>query len=205
MRERIALAALVVSQHGLRYAAEHLYGMMDFVAAGGLWSEDALRQYAARHGRRPGRLIQLSLFPGEASSPGPLVVHDGHHRLVATHLAGRAFLEPAEYQVTAWTYADYLAINFTAGWVTPFDPRSHVRTADFESWKQRVLAVAAADQAAAEQMICEQSAAYREPRRYGSIAALAGDCCGLELGRWQQRRGLTPGRVADRRAGEGGD
>src|SRR5262249_3040466 len=160
---------------------EHLYGMMDFVAAGRLWSDDALRQYAARHGQRPGRLIQLSLFPGEGSSSGPLVVHDGHHRLVATHLAGRAFLDPAEYQVTPWTYEDYLAINLAAGWVTPFDPRSHVRTADFASWKERVLALAAADRAEAERMIREQAAAYREPRRYTSIAALAGDCCGLEL------------------------
>jgi hypothetical protein len=31
---------------------------------------------------------------------------------------------------------DYLAVNFGRGWVTPFDPRTHVRHADFAAWKE---------------------------------------------------------------------
>jgi hypothetical protein len=184
----LPLEALVVGQHGLRYTPELLYRMMAFVADGGLWSEAALREYAGRHGLPPSPLIQLSQFPGEPGRPDTLMVHDGHHRLVATHLAGRDFLYPQEYRVTRWTYEQYLEINFACGWVTPFDPRTHARTADFAVWKRRVLEVARADPAAATELIRSQSSAYREPRRYAGVASLARDCCGLELENWRDSR-----------------
>jgi hypothetical protein len=184
----VRIEALLVGQHGLRYTPEYLYRMMDFVADGGVWSEAALREYAGRHGLPPAPLIQLSLFPGEPGRPDPLMVHDGHHRVVATHLAGRDLLYPQEYRVTRWTYEQYLEINFACGWVTPFDPRTHVRTADFVVWKRRVLEVARADSAAAAALIRSEPSAYRETRRYAGVASLACDCCGLELGRWRESR-----------------
>ena len=55
---KLPLDRLTVGQHGLRYSAEYLYHMMDFVADGGVWTEEALREYAARHGLRPSPLIQ---------------------------------------------------------------------------------------------------------------------------------------------------
>jgi hypothetical protein len=183
------LERLTVGQHGLRYAADEFHCMMDFVADGGVWNEAALRAHAARHGRGRVSLIQLSEFSAAPGAAGPLlVVHDGHHRLVATHLAGRPFLYAEEYRVTRWTFEQYLEINFACGWVTPYDPRTHVRRADFIAWKQKVLAVALADPARAEQLIRSEAAAYREPRRYGDLHSLAFDCCSLELDRWQERR-----------------
>jgi hypothetical protein len=168
--ERLPLDRLIVSQHGLRCPGAELRGMMEFVAGGGLWTEAALRAHAARHGLPPPSPIRLSQFPDA------LVVHDGHHRLVATYLAGRDFLDPAEYRVTRWTYEQYLEINFACGWVTPFDPRTHVRIADFAGWKRRVLELARADLARAAEMIRSQPWGYREPRRYAALADLAREC-----------------------------
>jgi hypothetical protein len=186
--ERLGLAGLTVGQHGLRYAAAQMHGLMDFVADGGVWSEGALRAYATRHGLPPPSLIRLAEFPAEPGGPSLLLTHDGHHRLVATHLAGRDFLYPEEYRLTRWAYDDYLAVNFGRGWVTPFDPRTHVRHADFAAWKAQILAVAREDQALAERLIREQPEAYRQARRYRDLAALAHDGGDLELERWRQMR-----------------
>jgi hypothetical protein len=189
--ELLSLDRLTVGQHGLRYSAEHLHRMMDLVADDGMWTESALREYAAQHNLPEPSLIQLSEFPAGPDGTSLLLVHDGHHRLVATHLAGRTFLDPQEYRVTRWSYEDYLAVNFHCGWVTPFDPRSHARTADFAAWKRQILEVARVDPARAERLIREQAAAYRVPRRYSDVASLANDCCSLELDRWRQRRGAA--------------
>jgi len=186
---KLPLDRLTVGQHGLRYGPEGLHRMMDYVAGGGRWSEAALHDYAARHGLRPSPLIQLSQFPDQADRPGLLLVHDGHHRLVATHLAGRDFLYPEEYRVTPWTYEQYLAINFVCGWVTPFDPRTHARRADFGVWKRQVLELARSDPARAEELIRGEPSAYLEPRRYADLDSLAHDCCWPELERWQKSRG----------------
>jgi hypothetical protein len=184
----LPLDRLTVGQHGLRYTAGDIHRMMDFVADGGIWTETALRQYADRHGLPAPSLIQLSEFPAPSGEVALLLIHDGHHRLVATHLAGRDFLHAGEYQVTRWSYEEYLAINFRCGWVTPFDPRTHARKADFGAWKARVLEVAQTDLAEAERMIRDEAAAYRERRRYSAIGALSQDCCSLELDRWTKMR-----------------
>jgi hypothetical protein len=193
--ERLALARLTVGQHGLRHGAGQMHALMDFVAGGGLWSEAALREHAGRHGLPRPSLIRLAEFPAAAGGPPLLLIHDGHHRLVATHLAGRDFLDPEEYRVTRWAYEDYLAVNFGRGWVTPFDPRTHVRHADFAAWKAQILAVARLDPALAEQLIREQPESYRQVRRYRDLAALARDGCDLEPGRRRQERDprRTPG------------
>jgi hypothetical protein len=170
--ERLPLDRLIVSQHGLRCPDAELRGMIEFVAGGGLWTEAALRAHAALYRQPPPSPIRLSQFPDS------LVVHDGHHRLVATHLAGRAFLNPPEYRVTRWTYEQYLEVNFACGWVTPFDPRTHVRIADFADWKRRVLEVAQSDPARALELIRSEPGAYRQPRRYAAVAALARECFG---------------------------
>jgi hypothetical protein len=203
--ERLVLARLTVGQHGLRYAAAQMHALMDFVAAGGLWSEAALREHAGRHGLPEPSLIRLAEFPAEPGEPPQLLIHDGHHRLVGTHLAGRDFLYPEEYRVTRWTYDDYLAVNFGRGWVTPFDPRTHVRHADFAAWKGHILAVARQDQALAERLIREQPDAYRQARRYRDLAALACDGCDLELERWRQKRAhrRAPGRPREQVQEEG--
>ena len=90
--------------------------------------------------------------------------------------------------MTRWTYGEYLEINFGCGWVTPFDPRTHARKADFASWKQGVIALARVDPARAEAMIRSQPSGYSEPRRYSDIGSLARDCCGLELTKWREGR-----------------
>ena len=201
--ERLVLAGLTVGQHGLRHAVGQMHDLMDFVAEGGVWSEAALREHAGRHGLPRPSLIRLAEFPAAPGEPPLLLIHDGHHRLVATHLAGRDFLYPEEYRVTRWAYEDYLAVNFGRGWVTPFDPRTHVRHADFAAWKEHILAVARQDQALAERLIREQPEAYRQARRYRDLAALACDGCELELERWRQKREHR--RAPERLQGEAQD
>jgi hypothetical protein len=186
--DKLLLEKLTVGQHGLRYNAEGMHRMMDFVADGGRWTEPALDEYADTYNLPKPSLIQLSEFNAEAGMAAVLLVHDGHHRLVATHLAGRAFLYPEEYRVTRWAFQAYQSINFSCGWVTPFDPRTHVRIADFAAWKQQILEMALEDPARAERMIREQPGAYCEPRRYSDIAALACDCCSLEVDQWRAKR-----------------
>jgi hypothetical protein len=97
--DRLLLNRLTVGQHGLRYEAGDIHRMMDFVADGGIWTETALRQYADRHGLPAPSLIQLSEFPAASEEAALLLVHDVHHRLVATHLAGREFVSASAADV----------------------------------------------------------------------------------------------------------
>jgi hypothetical protein len=186
--ERLSLDQLTVGQHGLRYSAEYMHHMMDFVADGGIWTETALQRHAVLNRLPAPSLIQLSQLLAVPHNPTMLLVQDGHHRLVATRVAGRDFLHPEEYRVTQWSFEDYLAINFSCGWVTPFDPRTHARIADFAAWRQQVLELAIKDARRAERLIREQPEAYCERRRYWDIDALASDCCSLEVDQWRQRR-----------------
>lgn len=64
-----------------------------------------------------------------------LYIHDGHHRLAAMDYCGLEHLYPDEYYIKDYTFKDYMEPNLEAGWVTPFDPRTHVRLADLSDFK----------------------------------------------------------------------
>lgn len=70
---------------------------------------------------------------------GEIYIHDGHHRLAGLWLAGGRTLYEGEYTLRKFTVKDYLTINWTRGYVTPFDPREQVRIADFKDIKERIL------------------------------------------------------------------
>ena len=94
---------------------------------------------------------------------------------LATFLGGRPTLDEKEYEVKTWTYAEYLEINFAVGWVTPFDPRTQVRHADFAHWKKVIQEVALSDTARAIKMIEEQKSSYLLPRLYSSVPQFAAE------------------------------
>jgi hypothetical protein len=127
----LSLSNLWVMQENLRQT--NLLEMIKHVRQGGLWDIEYLTKYSQKNSlSRISPLIQISRFEDNL-----LYLHDGHHRCVATWLAGRHHLEDSEYQIRDWTYTSYLEINHDNGWYTPFDPRIHVRAADFANFKKQ--------------------------------------------------------------------
>jgi hypothetical protein len=164
----LILDELIVTQHHLRYPREQIEDMVCFMVGGGRWTRAYLDEYARIKKIRPSPLIQVSVF-----EDGKKYLHDGHHRGVATVLGERLFFDDDEFEIRKWTYAEYLEINFAVGWVTPFDPRTHVRHADFGKWKKAIQEVALSDPARAVKMIEEQRSSYLLPRKYNGLTSLA--------------------------------
>lgn len=127
----IDLLELVVTQNGLRFP-ESIRRMIAFVKNGGFWTEEQLTMYAAINLTRIAPLISISKF-----TDGKFFIHDGHHRVISTYLAGRPFLRDDEFSLTSWTYSQYAdEVSHDRGWYTPFDPRTHIRLADFSTFKK---------------------------------------------------------------------
>ena len=124
--------ALIVTQDGLRDWSV-IDSMTLFVKNGGLWNEDSLKSHAESNSKKNGPIISISKF-----EDGKLYVHDGHHRVCATLLAGREHLYESEYKLSEWKYYDYLELNISNNWFTPFDPRTHFRLNDFSNFKKIV-------------------------------------------------------------------
>ena len=120
---------LIPAVGGLRDPAQ-IENMVRFVQSGGRFSQTMLR----KHNLDRTTLIVLTRF-----EDGKLYIRDGIHRIFSIWMAGRASLFSSEYDVEEMTYDLYLRINFEKGWVTPFDPRTHVRLADFWDFKRQVM------------------------------------------------------------------
>jgi hypothetical protein len=116
--------------------ATQIPSMINFIKNGGIWSLPSLTYYANVHNVKTSPLIEIASFPD-----GMMMIHDGHHRAVATYLGGRKFLHPEELRIKEWNYSNYLGINFATKWVTPFDPRTHVRNAEIFVFKSKVFDV----------------------------------------------------------------
>lgn len=105
-------------------------------------------QSGFRHG--PDYMARLKLYldqKGHLPNPLNLVrfedgryyIHDGHHGYAGLLSAGVSQIEQGhDFEVTHRTYQDYLEINHYVGWVTPFDPRTHVRLPDLRSFKDLI-------------------------------------------------------------------
>lgn len=126
---------LAIPTQGALRNWEQVGRMTDFVASRGVFDRKSLDTYAAEWGLRLSPLIQVSRF-----EDGQMFLHDGHHRVYSIWKGGRLVLIECEFEVTDWTYAQYLEVNASQGWYTPFDPRSEVRLPDFRSWKMEVEA-----------------------------------------------------------------
>lgn len=172
---------LMVTHNHLRHK-ENLHEMVQYVANGGLWTAEFLKKFSESKGlSRVSPLIQLSRF-----EDGVVYLHDGHHRAVSTFLAGRYTLDPAEYQITEWTYPEYLEISHANGWYTPFDPRIHTRTPDFAKFKKQAKEKFLIDPIEAEKWILDNQNLYREPRKYKFVSEFA------EEVQWQLQKGVDP-------------
>jgi len=90
-------------------------------------------------------------------------VTDGHHALGSLVLGNRPVLYSNEYHLIPMTYAMLNSINWMKSWVTPFDPRTHVRLADFHAFKDEVLN-SVEDRNLLEKRIRERYNEYLRPR-----------------------------------------
>ena len=114
-----------VSQQGLRNVGQ-LVAMVEFIKDGGRFNPEGLKPPGAP-------LIHIVRF-----EDGQLYIQDGHHRMCAMVLADRPFLWPDEYWIEDWKYEQYLEVNTSVNWVTPYDPRTEVRYPDYSEYKAMV-------------------------------------------------------------------
>jgi hypothetical protein len=117
----IKIDSLIPTQAGLRNL-EKMVSMADAVRDGKFFNDS--------------KPIDLSRF-----EDGQIYVHNGHHRVVACLMGERVELIEDEYRITEWKYARYLEINFDVHFVTPFDPVTEVRKANFKGFWEAVANV----------------------------------------------------------------
>lgn len=121
-------------------------------------------------------LIEIALF----AEDGQHYIHNGHHRAVAMHLAGRKHIAVGEYYIKSWSYKDYDDIVFFnedrswRGYVTPFDVRKEARVADLAHHKVTVQHVFALHGEEAARLYIKQTRPlYCRPKRHYTIKDLA--------------------------------
>ena len=91
-----------------------------------------------KHAKDDGRFTGICIF---AFEDGKYYLHDGHHRVAAIYMSGRDFLDVGEYVVIQSTYSAVASILFDKSFVTPYDPRTEMRLANFGAFKQHAMAL----------------------------------------------------------------
>lgn len=159
----VALSRLIVTQNGLRNVSQ-LGRMIEYLRRGGGFSNDSLLTYALEKGTAVSPLIHI------ASVHNRLYVHDGHHRILAMHRAGRTYILNEEYTITHYSYDQYTELGLDRGWLTPFDIVNECRLPDFKTYKvhMRELMGCGLDDHAKAYAVAAASL-YKEPRRVTSI------------------------------------
>lgn len=129
------ISELTIGQESLRNPKQ-LPDMMWWLKQDGSWDKSSTRAYSCLNHESEQHPITISIFPD-----GLKLIQDGHHRLVATYLFGRDWLKDDEYQIQHWTYEKFQEINFANKWITPHNPITEVRNADFAAFKEVALGI----------------------------------------------------------------
>jgi len=112
--------------------------------------------------------IQLTQFEDHT-----LYCHNGHHRIAAKVMAGQTVLLPGEYRIEQWRYDQYLEINWTAGYITPFHPPTESRLGQLRRFREIATFVRERVGAkTAESFIWRNPALYKKPRTIISFVEL---------------------------------
>lgn len=162
---KIELSKLWVSQDGLRDTSQ-LPAMIEFVRAGNFWTKENLSLFAAINNQRPPATIEIAEFPDQ------LMVHDGHHRCIATLLGGRNYLREDEFHIKQWQYSNYQNPNLKTNWFTPFDPKLEVRKADFKQFKDKIWDISK-ENGEVQNFILANKVMYATTRIFFSLEDLA--------------------------------
>jgi hypothetical protein len=168
MSDPLDLKCLLVTQPALRFA-EQVAAMAEYVRGGGCFDEAALSAYAAQHGQeKASPLVQVNIF-----DDAQIGIMDGHHRCVGLWEGGRHLLYPEEFRVHHLTYNDFVDIVFDKGWVTPYDPRTHVRIPELDIFKSTVkYLLKKYGEEYTERFIRTETKYYRTPRTISTVEDL---------------------------------
>ena len=162
------LSNLLVMQSNLRHTND-MSQMISYVANGGFWTQEFLNEYSLRNSLpRVSPLISVTRF-----EDGLCFIHDGNHRTCSVHLGGRDYLREDEYFITDWKYSDYMEVNPKKNWYTPFDPKTHVRIADFSDFKKEAIVKFKLDYKNAIDWLNENLYRFRTKRVIYTIKELA--------------------------------
>lgn len=134
---RIPVNQIKSTQFGLRRGASGL---------------EELRQSFLAQGGRFHDPVDLEYFPED----GRIAMRNGHHRLAVWQKEGITDLDNSDghqdFNIKISSYVEYAKVNFVIGsdgkldpfssWLTPFDPRTHVRHPDFRAFKMFIKLLA---------------------------------------------------------------
>lgn len=166
------ISNLLVTQDGFR-KPQTLVGMIDYVRSGGRFALNNLTEHS---GKEKPPLIRLVRF-----EDGLTYIHDGHHRTAAIWLSQhRDHLHEDEYQIQDVTYDYYMEIVFEVGWVTPYNPRTHVRFPNFCPFKREAMEIFSRyGEEAAIEFVVNNPHLYLMPRteRHKQITGILPDEC----------------------------
>ncbi len=96
---------------------------------------------------------------------GKYYLTDGHHESIAAYLTG--FIDDTKYNIEKYTLDQMLEFNYPI-WLTPFNPHTECRSANYWEFKTRIL-----DSKMAVDEVLLNSHLYKEPRQVQSLAQLA--------------------------------
>lgn len=129
MRE-LEVTNLAVMQSGYRLPVKSMRQLMTDVQQGTVFDRQSLLNRDARHAK----LIAITRF-----EDGYMAIRDGVHRATAIQqMRPSGKLHPQEYVIEEMTYDMFLQPNLEVGFLTPFDPRTEVRVADWSEFRREV-------------------------------------------------------------------
>lgn len=108
---------------------------------------------------------------------GELYIHDGHHRILALYMAFSwdARLHEDEFILKSFKYEDFQKINWSCGWITPFNLREETRLPCVKEWKDHIvyrLLARDCSMGDLESYIYENGNRYKEKRQVNTIRDL---------------------------------
>ncbi|KAL6040227.1 ParB domain-containing protein [Balamuthia mandrillaris] len=198
--QAMPLQRLTVTQSGIR-DVETCTKMAEFVAGGGSFSFDNMKRHSAQvfhqqardkeiRKSRPAqpKLVLLACLPD-----GQVYVWDGHHRVAAIYLGRREELLQEEYYLFDCSYTFVNSPHLAQWYLTPHDPRTEIRVAEFGSYKKTIakLLKGKNDKAAIADIISSHKHMYAEPRTISTIAELV-DKMGLKRVKTAATEGTLP-------------
>lgn len=128
------VSSLIPTQNGIR-SFDRVLNMVDHIKQGGVLDRESLESL---HGPDDYAPMKLRTFPD-----GKIYIHDGHHRALSIYRAGRDYLYKEEYELEYWNNPYlYDEVNFSAGWVTPFNLMTEIRYPNVLPFKKTVFKIA---------------------------------------------------------------
>lgn len=170
----ILIKNLLVTQNAIDSKTDEFKNMVEFVKAGGFFTEDAIKNFMENHASNRSlepakrlQLISINFFQTDVAG-----IHDGHHRVSAIYVGGRNYLRADEYFCKNMPYKMYNEINPKVGYVTPFNPITEVRLLDFREFKTEALKLLNEDPDSGYKYILEHKHMYATNRTTKTVMDL---------------------------------